>query len=279
MSYCSYKGLHSSKIVPTWLTEIDSFEGNGLDKNRILSIIDLVISVFREQFDIEYLNSIHLTISHRMPSENAPSPFAEICRNPFEFKIFVNYHPGCWDRLVYQLSHELSHALMRCYPRINEFKWIAEVLCEVASLFVLNKMNAKWRKHANLKNITLGTTSLCYAQAFSNYLLLLKKGTPSIASLSDFYKEQAISFATDPNGNVDGRRPRNEAMAWIIFDEIDKSPDGWQAITSLDDSDFGEPHNITEFLKYWYNNCTKSAHKNFVRKFAELIGVYNFNTI
>ena len=71
-------------------------------------------------------------------------PLVACDRRPYQ--IFLNTGNTYWSQYVFQFSHELCHVLTR-FERYREHrhKWFEESLCELASLFVLQRLADDWK--------------------------------------------------------------------------------------------------------------------------------------
>lgn len=92
-------------------------------------------------------------------------PMLIINQNPIGIRVTMeslNY----WARFIYQLSHELTHYVIRQYKTDKNFiiKWFEETLCEVMSLYILWKSGVKWF------DCTLSELNLDYHSSLKKYL-------------------------------------------------------------------------------------------------------------
>lgn len=76
---------------------------------------------------------------------NAPYPMLITSQDPIRLRVNVvllNY----WAQFIYQLSHELTHYVIRQYKenRNSIIKWFEETLCEAMSLYILRQSSTKW---------------------------------------------------------------------------------------------------------------------------------------
>lgn len=83
-----------------------------------------------------------------------------------------------WANIVYQSSHEYYHAYidsLNSYPK--EYKWIEEVLCQVASYYALYKLGGEWAANNYCNNPANGINLITYADSNKNAMATLLQGS------------------------------------------------------------------------------------------------------
>lgn len=70
-----------------------------------------------------------------------------------------------WAQYIYQLSHELTHYVIRQYKTDKDaiVRWLEETLCEAMSLYILRSSSLRW------KECLLSSFCPNYCDALSNY--------------------------------------------------------------------------------------------------------------
>jgi len=160
--------IRNSTIVPSWLI----YSKNDI----VVDIADTVISVYADAFGKQTLSEIKLQIN--------------ICNQPITylpsdswggFMIFLPVKEVCYAQMIYQLSHELSHVVMNCYPRKRQLEVIGESLCCAATFYAMDVViKDKWTANSNLSQLTIADDSYSkngqpYIEALSLYLTNAKQ--------------------------------------------------------------------------------------------------------
>lgn len=116
-----------------------------MDEQRYMSpLFTFVLKQFMEIFEIEALNS-EQCIVYNEPT--APCPMLVTNRAPIRIRTnsaSLNY----WAQYIYQLSHELTHYVIRQYKEDKDaiVKWFEETICEAMSLYILKMSSLRWNE-------------------------------------------------------------------------------------------------------------------------------------
>lgn len=116
-----------------------------MDEQRYMSpLFTFVLKQFMEIFEIEALNS-EQCIVYNEPT--APCPMLVTNRAPIRIRTnsaSLNY----WAQYIYQLSHELTHYVIRQYKEDKDaiVKWFEETICEAMSLYILKASGLRWNE-------------------------------------------------------------------------------------------------------------------------------------
>lgn len=96
---------------------------------------------------------------------NAPYPMLIINKNPIQLRVNAT-SLNHWAQYIYQLSHELTHYVIRQYKENKDsiIKWFEETLCEAMSLYILRQSSVKW------SDCTLSKVNPDYHSALKSYL-------------------------------------------------------------------------------------------------------------
>lgn len=88
---------------------------------------------------------------------NAPSPMLIINRTPINIRTCstLSFSPWGWAQYIYQISHELTHYVIRQYKedKSSIIRWFEETLCEAMSLYILKLSSSRWNE-CNLSHTT-----------------------------------------------------------------------------------------------------------------------------
>lgn len=116
-----------------------------MDEQRYMSpLFTFVLKQFMEIFEIEALNR-EQCIVYNEPT--APCPMLVTNRTPIRIRTnsaSLNY----WAQYIYQLSHELTHYVIRQYKEDKDaiVKWFEETICEAMSLYILKMSSLRWNE-------------------------------------------------------------------------------------------------------------------------------------
>ncbi|MFT0189219.1 hypothetical protein ACI3E5_06205 [Candidatus Enterococcus avicola] len=157
------------------------------------------------------------TLSIVNPTKTGPVYFKE------SQVIFLAVEPSVWNdtQFVYQASHELCHYFIESDKSLI-MKWFEETICEVSSLFFLNKMSEYHQSIGDLQN------SLRY----KSYL------TTCISEVEPFNINSNITLERYD-------RKKERYLATLLLPIFEKHPLLWREIPSLINSN---PKNFVELL-------------------------------
>ena len=100
----------------------------------IICVLDDVKVLFEPHFGKDRVNSHHLSI---LASHDCPSTFSK------RGIIFLSARGRYWAKYMYQFAHELCHFII--YDGVaTEMRWFEETICELASLYFLDRLSEKW---------------------------------------------------------------------------------------------------------------------------------------
>ena len=147
-----------------------------------------------------------------------------------------------WDKFAYQFSHEFCHVIHhRDNPFLDEF-WVTETICEVASLFTVRRMAARWKCEPPYPNWRSYSSSLqCYADRTMEDIVRLPQGT----SLAAWLKQEEESLRKDA---ISGdQRQKERTIAVLILPIFESNPTGWNAVYQLPSRNVS----IGDYLREW----------------------------
>ena len=116
--------------------------GNPTNMQVMASIAESLVSTFNKELPC------NIVISYNQ--EKGPMTIFERERPPEQpIKVLLSVEElSLWDKLIYQLSHELCHVLtnyeISWTHGIKRNMWLEEALCETASIFVLYRLQEEW---------------------------------------------------------------------------------------------------------------------------------------
>ena len=104
-----------------------------------------------------------------------------------EITMKLNTGKTFWCQYAYQFAHEFCHVLCDYDSDKHGNKWFEESICELASIFVLQKMSETWKTAPPYPNWKNYSNSLLDYSKTRKQGFQLKKGE----TLASWYKEQA----------------------------------------------------------------------------------------
>lgn len=111
----------------------------------IAALLDSVITDFYSNLDIGKISTMPVLVLSTL-TRNPPTNNPEIIKTGKLVLIYLSTQDRLWSQYSYQFSHELCHYVIDYDfpPKNDRFGWFEESLCELASLFTLNKMSITW---------------------------------------------------------------------------------------------------------------------------------------
>ncbi len=181
-------------------------------------------------------------------------------------KVLLSARDKYWCQYVFQFAHEFCHVLTDYYERLlaNPNAWLHETICEIASIFALQRMAHQWCNNPTIPG------QHGYAEQFQIYAddrlgrreVKLPTGMDLHGWLKSREKELRSADVTDDN-----QRLNQSLIAYILLPIFEKNPEGWNAITKFPTST-GE---LPEYLSDWHLSVD-SDDKNFVAILSDALG-------
>jgi NitT/TauT family transport system substrate-binding protein len=211
-------------------------------------IRDVLVAVARElQERIPGRPLAPIVVSH---STRAPISLYE--RGPRgEYQIQLTARDDRWAGYVYEFAHEFCHVLGN-YDRHPHFQaasahqWFEEALCEVSSLYTLERFAAEWQFAPPSPRLQAYAQEL---QASADRFLAEKhRRLPPGQTLAAWYAENAQRLSS---GAYD--RDRNEVVATLLLPLFEENPELWEALGYLNlDAPGGS---FKDYLHNWRDNA------------------------
>lgn len=177
-----------------------------------------------------------------------------------------------WAQFAFQFAHEFGHALM---DHANDWtklwhetrhanQWLAESLCETASLFCLRGMSRTWKTSAPYPNW----------QSFAPYLAAYAADriAEPAHQLPDGQDFAAWFRATEPAQRLGWTRERNTIIARQLLPLFEREPAGWDTLSALHLCRREKHMPLSDFLTDWHHNVPENQ-RAFVRKIAATFSV------
>ncbi len=127
----------------------------------IIMLLDSIITDFYENWALETIvgkNVLVINSKNKVPPTNYP----EIIKLSNLSLIYLSTSDRLWSQYSYQFAHELCHlAIDSDFLTTNDnFGWFEEALCELASIFCIDRMSQTWLTNPPYQNWMEYSTSL-----------------------------------------------------------------------------------------------------------------------
>jgi hypothetical protein len=179
-----------------------------------------------------------------------------------DYLIFLSAHGRRWAQYSYQFAHEICHIASDCERlKAAPSRWFHEVLCELASLFVLRRMAEDWVTHPPYPN--WGSYAPSLADYASIWLQMPDHRLPPSVTLGAWIRDHEALLRTNPY-----QRVLNGVVAAALLPLIEAMPLTWQAVAFMPDSEA----TFDEFLSAWERRCP-AQYRPFVAGIQTLVAV------
>ena len=240
--------------------------GEGFPQD-IAMLLDSVITDFYFSLDIAAIPNTSVVVCSdllRNPSPGVP----EIIKTNGLTIIFLSTQDQYWSQYSYQFSHELCHFVINTpFPPTNDkFGWFEESLCELASLFTLNKMSNTWQTNPPYPNWEEYSASL---KTYVNEILDKPENTltkPFELWLSEYLPTLSIDRY---------KRTENRIVAKHLLPLFTAIPDLWKAILYLNPIQVTTDMTFEIYLSQWKKNIPACLYSHFDTMITLLVGDTN----
>jgi len=177
--------------------------------------------------------------------------------------IFLHVSGRLWSRYSYQFSHELCHYVidMEFPPKNDKFGWLEESICELASLYTLNKMSITWKTNPPYSNWIDYSNSL---SDYVNEIITDQKNTLNI-SFYEWLDDNISELILDRY-----KRDKNKIIALQLLPLFIKIPELWKTIQYLKDVIVKDEITLRQYLYEWKKVIPSTLQSNFV----EIINIF-----
>lgn len=177
-----------------------------------------------------------------------------------------------WARFAFQFAHEFGHALM---DHSNDWRkpwhetkranqWLAESLCETASLFSLRAMAKSWQTTPPYPNWR------DYAPHLASYAKDRiddpKHQLPAGKSFADWFA------ATESAQRKEWTRENNTIIAKELLPLFEAEPAGWDALATIHLGRRDQQLTLQQFFADWRANSAANHHP-FIDKLGSRFGI------
>jgi hypothetical protein len=172
-----------------------------------------------------------------------------------------------WAQYSYQFAHEFCHILSGFRDGNTTTRWFEETICEMASIFVLQRMSETWLHdppYENWRNFAPELKKYSLEMQLERYDTSSKIKTHGLAK---FYKKHQTTLANNPMN-----RELNGAMAWELLPLFKENPHYWESIRWLNAPHLPEGTSFEETLHAWHHTAPE-RHKPFIANIASRFGI------
>ena len=170
---------------------------------------------------------------------------------PYEIKI--NAGDTYWCQYVYEFAHELCYVMTNFdWVKEHRYKWFEEALCELCSLFVLNRLASTWR--------TEPPCAVWHAAGFAGEFKIYADGV--MQGRSGARPEDFASWFRQQTGTLEQdryRRTLNGVVADALLPDFLADSSVWQECGRLNHWDAGTNPSFGSYLDAWSGVLRRDA--------------------
>ena len=191
-----------------------------------------------------------------------------------ELLIVLDTESTRWSQYVYQVSHELCHALLLS-PAVDDIqtwnvlmdvpnKWIDETLCQIASYQALPKVAEMWERHPPFR------AARRHATIFRSYIegeLKRAESVPKNKSFEEWLAGHIVYLSDHPYD-----RPKNKVVAHQLLPLFQSRPSLWTCATHLNvNRTSSAAPDIRSLLENWKAHAPESCRDD-INTFQSTVG-------
>lgn len=201
-------------------------EGWGqVELQDIIKLLDSIIIAFFANLDLKQITEKQVYVINTK-NKVPPTDHPEIIKLDLSNLIYLSSHDRHWSNYSYQFAHELCHHVIDSdfYTTNDKFGWFEEALCELASIFFIDKMSQTWLTNPPYPNW------LCYSTSLVIYVRDIIEIPEN--KISKPFKYWLFE-------NLDGlykdryKREENRIVALQLFSLFKNRPEFWTTIQYL----------------------------------------------
>ena len=180
--------------------------------------------------------------------------------------VLLSAHDQYWCQFVFQFAHEFCHVATDYYEQLlgNPNAWLHETVCEIASIFALQRMARQWCTNPTFSG------QHDYAKHFQIYadeiLGRQEVQLPIGMDLPSWLKSRESELRSSDVAD-DHQRVNQSLIAYILLPIFEGDPEGWNAITMFPTS----TGNLSEYLSDWHSSVD-TDDKKFVATVSDTLG-------
>ncbi|MEM7453774.1 MAG: hypothetical protein AAF456_05390 [Planctomycetota bacterium] len=257
----------TSKSVPdkrAWPPELRIAQGWKADIRTVKLVLEAAGSELWTHFDQRMLEPL---IVH---SQGGPVTLYD--RGPDNaYVVKLNTGGNYWAQYVFQFAHELCHVLIGIRPRDKDRtrtgnEWFEESVCEAASLFVLRRLAATWKRKPPYDHWRE------YANRFAEYAssrisraqLERTESSEQTISTGAWYFRHESQLRASPL-----QRELNNVVAIALLDLFEAEPAHWNCVGFLPSAITACDTTLHDFLHLW-KDSSPDHHRPFIEKITAI---------
>lgn len=191
----------------------------------ITKLLDSVILEFYANLDTGQTTEKQVYVINNK-NKVPPTDYPEIIKLDKFNLIYLSSYDRLWSKYSYQFAHELCHHVIDSdfYTTNDKFGWFEETLCELASIFCLDKMSQTWLTNPPYPNWKDYSTALtdCVRE-------IIEKPENKISkSFKNWLSENLDALFKDRY-----KREENRIIALQLFPLFKNRPEFWTTIQYL----------------------------------------------
>tara|TARA_B100000787_G_scaffold72483_1_gene53327 strand:+ start:991 stop:1755 length:765 start_codon:yes stop_codon:yes gene_type:complete len=230
--------------------------GEAQDQD-IIMVLESVISEFYKNLDSNIINPklVRLLNSN---FKNPPINHPQIIKTSECNVIYLSVENRLWSKYSYQFAHELCHHIIDSdfYTSNDKFGWFEESICELSSIYCINKMSDTWKTNPPYFHWSEYSKSLKeYADEIINKeenLIEIPFNNWLSQNLSQLYKDRY-------------KRKENRIIAIKLYEIFNEYPDCWMTIQYLKKIEVDNNMELIDFLTHWKESVPNDL-KTFIDK-------------
>lgn len=185
-----------------------------------------------------------------------------------KYRVGLHARERHWSDYVYEYSHEFCHILAGISPEHAEEdqsnQWFEEAWCEAASLFTMRRLAVTWATSTNAEWKDYAKTHGDHASA---YISTYKQRDPRPDNLAKWYQDNKDALRRDPSEE----RGKQSVVALVLLEMLEKEPEHWEALATLDSVPSKTAYNFSQYLHNWHAR-SPAKHRPFIGNIATRFG-------
>ena len=221
----------------------------------IINLLDSVIMDFYSNLDSNRIITLPVFVLNSSVS-SPPKEYPERIKVGSYVLIYLTTQDLYWSQYSYQFSHELCHHIIDTDfpPKNDKFGWFEESLCELASLYTLNKMSITWQTnppYSNWKN---------YSGSLKDYVTnkLVDPENNIVKPFNEWLSDNLPELYKDRC-----KRSKNQIIAIKLLPIFTDKPDLWQSIQYIKEIVITNQMTLEQYLFAWKKLIPLNLHSNF----------------
>ena len=195
----------------------------------------------------ELRNPVTGTINVRIapPTDDTPRHLIQYYR-PGLSTVQITASDKYWARYTYEFAHEFCHVMIKpSQSSSGPNHWFLEAVCEMASVFTLQRMSERWMTHPPYENWSSYHSSL--AKYADDRLTAPEHALPVGISLSEWFAEHEVDLRSDPY-----MRDSNAVVSYQLLPIFEAHPTAWNTVQCLPAGHTARDSPTRDYLRSWH---------------------------